>query len=103
MRGLIWTLGLLLVGIVDRFEGAWAVVEWRVGERLVLQDVPRGWLPPDTVEGDGLHAVLPDTCAADAALQRFLRDAAACGGRVPMHRAPPWTGIVHIETARRQP
>jgi hypothetical protein len=44
-------IGLRLCGVVDRVEGAYAVVEWQVGE---LVDLPLSALPPDVGEGDRL-------------------------------------------------
>lgn len=102
MRGLTLLLGVTLLGIVDRIEGSWAVVEWRTADGLVLHDVPAAWLPSGVGEGDGLHAELRDDCDGPDGLQRFLYDAAACGGRVQLRPAPPWTGIVH-NVKRRQP
>lgn len=42
-------VGLRLCGVVDRVEGAYAVVEWQVGE---LVDLPLSALPPELSEGD---------------------------------------------------
>lgn len=48
-------LGLRLHGVVDRVEGAWAVVEW---EGRSITDVPTAVLPAGVREGDDVVAVL---------------------------------------------
>lgn len=93
---------LVLFGIIDRVEGAWAVVEWRTDDGLQFQDLPLRLLPAGAGEGDGLRAALRGRCARSEGVRRFLRDAEACGGRMHLRSAPPWTGTVHIED-RRQP
>lgn len=45
-------VGLRLWGVVDRVEGAYAVVEWQAED---LVDVPLSALPPDVGEGDRLY------------------------------------------------
>lgn len=96
-------LAIVLFGIIDRVEGAWAVVEWRTDDGLLFQDVPVRLLPEGSGEGDGLRAAIRGRCGRADGIRRFLRDVDACGGRVRLRSAPPWTGTVHIVKDRRQP
>ncbi len=100
----IWFAGILVVvGVVDRIEGRWAIVEWRHEGRARFGDVPAASLPEGVSEGAGLRARLRGGCATQKGWTQFLRDGGACGGRVRFRSAPPWTGIVHRQTDRRKP
>lgn len=43
-----------MVGIIDRFEGDYAVVEWNGSE---MKDIPRSLLPKECKEGDVIEIV----------------------------------------------
>jgi hypothetical protein len=41
-------------GIIDRFEGNYAVIEWNGSE---MKDILRNFLPKDCKEGDVIHQI----------------------------------------------
>lgn len=95
MCGVILASGLVWWGIVDRIEGAYAVVEWEVSDRLVFQDLPLVQAPRKVREGVGLRLELPPECGGEEGFLRFLREEEACGGRASIRIAPLGAGPAH--------
>ncbi|HMV70331.1 MAG TPA: hypothetical protein PKA64_26050 [Myxococcota bacterium] len=71
---------LVLLGTVDRVEGRWLVVEWRVpGVGIVWSDLRRARVGGPVVEGDPVCLVV----AGDGSrVEAWLRDGVGRGGRV---------------------